>query len=429
MDSSSRTRRSEAVGDRVACTSCSITLVQKPNSLRSPCKNPTVTHDYAGTEEIGRRPFLAATKAMRRLILAGGGHAHLQVLRALAMQRPRNVEIILIAPSQYTLYSGMLPGWMSGHYELSECRIDLRPAAAAAGVHLIVSNVGCMDAWRRRVVLGDRTPLEYDLLSLNVGGESNLSLVESMGDLVMPVRPLTQFVRRWSTVIESVSAQRNFRLIVIGGGAGGVELAFAAAHALRERRKSAEVILVAGAGGLLSGHTPRAASLARRLLAARGVTVLNTLAVGAEEGVVLSSGELLKADCVIAATGNRAPCWLRLSHLALDDHGYVQVNDRHQSVSHADVFAAGDVSSRIDVPLAHSGVHAVRAGRVLAANLLAALSGRELRSYRPRRNSLYLLATGPKHAIASWGVCSAVGYPVWLLKNWIDKRFVSGFAL
>jgi pyridine nucleotide-disulfide oxidoreductase family protein len=365
---------------------------------------------------------------MRRLILAGGGHAHLQVLRALAMQRPRDVEIILIAPSEYSLYSGMLPGWMAGHYRLSECRIDLRPPAAAAGVRLIVSDVGCVDARRRCVALGDGAHLEYDLLSLNVGGESNLSLIETMGDLVLPVRPLTEFVRRWPTVIEAASTQRNFRLIVIGGGAGGVELAFAAAHALGERQISAEVILVAGAGRLLPGHRPRAALLARRLLAARGVTVLNALAVGAQDGVVLSSGELLKADCVIAATGSRAPCWLRLSHLALDEHGYVQVNARHQSVSHANVFAAGDVSSRIDMPLAHSGVHAVRAGRVLAANLFAALSGRALRSYRPRRNSLYLLATGPKHAIASWGPVSAVGYPLWLLKNWIDRRFVSGFA-
>jgi pyridine nucleotide-disulfide oxidoreductase family protein len=365
---------------------------------------------------------------MRRLILAGGGHAHLQVLRALATQRPRDVEIILIAPCEYSLYSGMLPGWMAGHYELSECRIDLRPSAAAAGVRLIVSEVGCVDARRRRVALGDGTLLEYDLLSLNVGGESNLSFVESISSLVLPVRPLTEFVRRWPAVIEAAATQGKFRLIVIGGGAGGVELAFAAAHALSERQISAEVTLVAGAGGLLRSHTPRAASLARRLLASRGVTVFDALAVGVEEGVVLSSGELLKADCVIAATGSRAPCWLRLSHLALDDHGYVQVNARHQSVSHANVFAAGDVCLRIDVPLAHSGVHAVRAGRVIAANLLAALSGGAPRSYRPRRNPLYILATGPKHAIASWGPFSALGYPAWLLKDWIDKRFVSGFA-
>ena len=143
-----------------------------------------------------------------------------------------------------------------------------------------------------------------------------------------------------------------------------------------------------------------------------------------EDGVALSNGELLRADCIIAAVGARAPCWLRLSRLAFDEHGYVSVDATHRSVSHPNVFAVGDVCARVDMMLVRSGVHAVRAGPTLAHNLIASITGRPLVSYRPRKRSLYLLATGSKHAIASWGRFSAAGRWVWRWKDWIDRRFM-----
>jgi len=137
---------------------------------------------------------------------------------------------------------------------------------------------------------------------------------------------------------------------------------------------------------------------------------------------------LLPADCVVAATGARAPRALGLDGLARDASGFIAVDACYRSTSHGNVFAAGDVSARQDIQLARSGVHAVHAGPVLAANLLAALQGGRLQSYRPRRRSLYLLACGPRFAVASWGRWSAQGKWVWYWKDWIDRRFVRRFA-
>lgn len=366
---------------------------------------------------------------MQRLILAGGGHAHLGVMQALARHRPPNTEIMLITPREFATYSGMLPGWMSGHYELSQCRIDLRRLAAAAKVNLVVSSVAGMDAERRVVAVHDANPLEYDFLSLNVGGESDLSLLQAANDLVLPVRPLDTFIERWSQVLEAAARRSDYRLAVVGGGAGGVELAFAATQAFVRRRICAEVTLIAATGGLLPGHAPGVIASAAYWLQRQGVCLRQALAVGTEHGLALSTGELLTADCIIAATGSRAPCWLRVSSLALDDQGFVQVNATHQSISHPDVFATGDVCSRIDMAVAHSGVHAVRSGKVLGRNLIKALSGGTLEPYLPHKRSLYLLATGPRHAISSWGTLSAAGRWVWRLKDWIDRRFVNSFRI
>jgi NADH dehydrogenase FAD-containing subunit len=189
-----------------------------------------------------------------------------------------------------------------------------------------------------------------------------------------------------------------------------------------------QVELVASESGLLDGHAESVKRRVARFFARVNVDVHRQLAAATETGISLSDGTLLPADCVIAATGACAPRWLEQSGLQLDTNGYVAVDAFYRSKSHEDVFAAGDVSARQDVAVGRSGVHAVHAGPVLAANLLAALRGGPMRTYRPRRHSLYLLACGPLHAIASWGPWSAEGAWVWHWKDRIDRGFVRRFA-
>jgi NADH dehydrogenase FAD-containing subunit len=189
------------------------------------------------------------------------------------------------------------------------------------------------------------------------------------------------------------------------------------------------VELVVSESGLLMGHGANAKRRIWRLLASADIPVHRTQGVGAQAGVLLADGTLLAADCVIAATGARAPRWISHSGLKLDENEYVAVDANFRSRSHRDVFAAGDVAARQDVAVARSGVHAVHSGPVLAANLLAELRGGAMQTYRPRRRSLYLLACGPRYAVASWGRWSAEGAWVWRWKDWIDQRFVKGFEV
>lgn len=365
---------------------------------------------------------------MKRLVLIGGGHAHLSVLEALAAQRPGDVEVTLITPSPRQNYSGMLPGWISGHYPLAACQIDLRPLVEATGGRLILESVVGMDAARSCVGLADGRHVHYDWLSIDVGSETETSWLEAMGSKLLPVKPLDQFFMRWPEKLAEAQARGSFHLVVVGAGAAGVEIALAAQYALQGAAVQARVDLIASDSGILKGHNrhvqARVLAYARRA----GVTIHCQRAVGTADGVLLADGQLVTADLVIAATGARAPIWLQLSKLALDAEGYILVDPHHRSVSHANVFAAGDVCARQDAGLARSGVHAVRAGPVLASNLLAVLGSAPLRAYRPRPNSLYLLACGPRYAIASWGRWSAEGTWVWRWKDWIDRRFIRRFA-
>jgi pyridine nucleotide-disulfide oxidoreductase family protein len=365
---------------------------------------------------------------MKRLVLVGGGHAHLSVLRALARSEPAGVEVVLVTPTAHQNYSGMLPGWMAGHYDQAQCRIDLRPLARAAHARMVLDRIVGMDADRRCVGLPDGRRIDYDLLSLDVGSETDFSWLEMAGEKLLPVKPLDDFFEAWPRVLAIAQDKPGYRLVVVGGGAAGVELALAAKHAFKRAAIEGRVDLVVSESGLLIGHAAGVQQRITRFLAGAEVFVHRLKAVGAEEGVMLSDGTLLPADCVIAATGARAPCWLKLSRLMLDENGYIAVDAHHRSVSHPNVFAAGDVCARQDLAMPRSGVHAVHAGPVLAANLLAQLSGGPMATYRPRHRSLYLLACGPKYAIASWGAFSAEGAWVWRWKDWIDRRFIARFS-
>ena len=364
----------------------------------------------------------------KRLVLAGGGHAHLSVLQAFANKRQPGVELVVITPSVYQNYSGMLPGWISGHYTQQDCRIDLTYLVAASGAQLVLDHVVNMDLGKRSVHLSGGRHMVYDLLSLDVGSETNTSGLEGLGAKLLSAKPLDNFFAAWPQVLAEAKTSKDYRLVVVGAGAAGVEIALAARYAFQRMGIEGVVDLVASESGMLQGHSKRAQDRVRRFVERAGLGLHSQRGVGVPDGVMLADDHLLRADRVIAATGARPVEWLKLSGLGLDAEGYVRVDQNHCSVSHPGVLAAGDVCTRQDVRMARSGVHAVHAGPVLADNLLAMLEGRSLRPYMPKKSSLYLMACGPRYAVASWGRWSAEGSWVWRWKDWIDRGFIRRFS-
>ena len=365
---------------------------------------------------------------MKRLILAGGGHAHLHLLKGLAARRWPGVEVWLVTPYLRQIYSGMVPGWMAGHYALDQCAAPLEPLARAAGVRVVQDAVTGIDAARRLIRTAASGDITYDVLSLDTGAQVDNSCLAATGATLLSIRPLEDFVLGWNRLVELARQRGKVRLAVVGGGAAGVELSLAARYRLAREvgGENVQVWLVAGSG-LMPGHSPRIVQRVRQALREHRVVEVLGYAAGSPEGVLLDNGATVAADAVIAATGVRPAAWLAGSGLELAGDGFVAVAEGQQSVSHPEVFAGGDVASRVDAPHAKSGVYAVRAGPVLTANLERAMAGQEPLPYRPQRRTLYLMATGPREAIMSWNGLSACGHWVWRWKDWIDRRFMSQY--
>ena len=373
---------------------------------------------------------------VKDLVLIGGGHTHVAVLRRFGMKPLAGLRLTLVTRDIHTPYSGMLPGYIAGHYDFDECHIDLGPLARFAGARLYHGEVERLDLENRRVHIAGRPPVAFDLLSINTGSRPGTLKIPGAAEHTLPVKPIDTFLDGWERLIQRIRRHKGrFRIAVVGGGAGGVELALATQYHLRtlltehgDDPDRVEHRLLTQGPEILPTHNPGVRARFQRVFDERGIRMLTGHRVTeVREGVVRAEGQPeVAADAILWVTSASAPAWPRASGLAVDDAGFIRVDEHLQSVSHPGIFAAGDVAALSDTR-PKSGVFAVRQGPVLAENLRRAATQRPLKRYRPQKNFLGLISTGDRYAVASRGTFSWEGAWLWRLKDWIDRRFMERF--
>jgi len=368
---------------------------------------------------------------MKRLVLLGGGHAHVKVLADLAEQPLAGWEVHLVSPYRRQIYSGMLPGWVAGHYPLEACAISLDQLAARGAVAFHETAGTSLDLTGQSLECADGSALRYDALSIDTGPMPSLADLPGAAEQTLPVRPIEQFIAAWPAVVERIANQcRRFDLVVLGAGAAGIELAFAIRHRANVEGWSHLFVTVVGSEDWpLPGAPAATRRHALSLLKQRGIQWRGDLrATGFGAGrLEVQHAPAMDFDTCLVVTGASAPSWPAAAGLATDARGFVRVGPTLQSLSHANVFAAGDVAAYAD-PRPKSGVYAVRAGPVLARHLRAFCEGQPLPSWTPQPRALYLISTGDRHALATWGGWSWSGRWVWRWKNRIDRRFMRRFG-
>ncbi len=355
------------------------------------------------------------------LVLLGGGHAHVQVLRSLGMRPLPGARVTVVSREVFTPYSGMLPGHVAGFYRWRDIHIDLGPLARFAGARLIPHAVVGLDVEQRRLDLDGHPSIRYDVLSINSGAVPGVT-----GAAGVPVKPIGRFLPEWRRV--RAAARDGQRVTLIGGGAGGVELAMAMRRALDsgvEIRLLTERLLPAQNDGAL--RRLRSALARHGVVVEEGVTVVSAAPAGDGFRLLTDDGRERDSDYLFWVTGVAAPDWLRDSGLAVDPGGFVRVNEHLRSVSHAAVFAAGDAAALEGQARPKAGVFAVREGPVLAENLRRSVVGGRLLRYRAQSRFLTLMGTADGRAVASRGAWAASGRWAWRWKDWIDRRFMARF--
>lgn len=363
---------------------------------------------------------------IRDLLLIGGGHTHALVLRMWAMKPLPGVRLTLINPDPVAPYTGMLPGLIAGHYTREEILIDLVRLARFAGARLILDRAIGIDREARQVLLAGRPPLPYDLASLDIGITSDLPNLPGFAENTFSAKPLGAYARAWEAFVTRALAAP--RIVVIGGGVGGVELAMASAHRLRHAGAAPSVTLVDRGPVLVPLLSAQSRAGLAAALEAEGVQVLTAVTpVRAEpQAVLLADGRSLQSDFTLTVAGSRPQPWLSETGLALHD-GYVTV-DAHLRSSDPLIFASGDCAHLSHAPRPKAGVYAVRAAPVLLANLRASLTGEPLQAFTPQKDYLKLISLGRQSALADkWGI--RVGGPwLWRIKDRIDRKFMTKFA-
>jgi selenide,water dikinase len=379
----------------------------------------------------------AQTPILKDIVLVGAGHSHVGVLRMFGMNPMPGVRLTLITRQVHTPYSGMLPGMIAGLYAPDEAHIDTGPLTRFAGARLYQSEVIGLDLAARQVICRDRPPVPYDILSINIGSTPSARQIPGVAEHAIPVKPIDGFIARFEAARARVlEARGRARIGVVGGGAGGVELLLSLHRRLTRDVAAAgfdpsglAFTLITASDELLPTFPARMRRRFTEILRERciGVVAGGAATEVRADAVLVEGNGPVALDEVFWTTRAAPAAWLADTGLALDDEGFVRVGDTLQSVSHPDVFAAGDIASIDGHAPPKSGVYAVRSGPPLAGNLRRILQGRPLARYKPQREALYLISTGERYALGARNGLTVEGAWVWTLKDFIDRRFMAKF--
>ncbi|MDE4172845.1 selenide, water dikinase SelD [Phaeobacter sp. PT47_59] len=365
-------------------------------------------------------PRLPQTKDV---VLIGGGHAHALVLLKWGMRPLPGARLTLINPGPTAPYSGMLPGFVAGHYDRADLDIDLVRLARFAGARLVLGSAIGLDPVARTVQISGRPDIAFDVASVDVGITSEMPDLAGFQDHAVPAKPLGVFAQKWAAFREGDGPAR---ISVIGGGVAGAELVLAMAHALRVRDRLAQATLI-DSGEVLGTASDGIRGRLRRAFAEQGVTLIENARVARihPDRIELDSGREILSDFTTGAAGARPHDWLADS--GLDHHeGFLTVSDTLQTSDPA-VFAAGDCAHLAYAPRPKAGVYAVRQAPILLHNLRAAATGDPMRSYRPQKDYLKLISMGQKEALGERFGTLFAGKYVWRWKDRIDQSFMEQF--
>jgi len=366
----------------------------------------------------------------KRLVLVGGGHAHLTVLLKLAEYVQRGHRITLIGPSPYHYYSGMGPGLLSGIYRPQDVRFHVKKMAEDRGATFLQDKVIKIDPGQRILGLGSGNSLTYDVVSFNTGSDVPVNgLVAQPEENIVPVKPVFNLLQAQRFILSALR-EKQMNFIVVGGGPAGVEVTANLWRLLKENGGKATIKLIAGQK-LLGSLPEKVRTLAFSSLAGRGIMVIegNRVKEVAGNQILMADGSSHPFDVAFMALGVRPSRLFRDSGIPTGPDGGLLVNSFLQSMAHPEMLGGGDCVSFAEQPLAKVGVYAVRQNPILLHNLLAALEGNEMKRFVPQREYMLIFNMGNGRGILWKKKFVWEGRLAFLLKDYIDRKFMRKFQV
>jgi NADH dehydrogenase FAD-containing subunit len=322
----------------------------------------------------------------------------------------------------------MGPGVLSGIYKPQEVRFRVKQMVEDPGGSFVLGKVVRVDPTDRRLFLESGDEIAYDVVSFNVGSHVPVDpMLEE--ENVLTVKPIENLLKARQLILDMATGGKP-KLVVVGGGPSGLEICGNVWRLVREQGSAAQITLLAGSR-LLSGFPEKARRLAMDSLTSRGIEVLESLHVRRIKvgSALLQDGRQYPFDLILLAWGISPSELFRQSKLPTGKDGGLLVNEHLQSVGYPEIFGGGDCISFQEQPLDKVGVHAVRQNPILYHNLLAALEGGKLQRFRPSEVYLLIFNLGDGRAIYSRKGRVWAGRLAFILKNYLDKKFMRKFQV
>lgn len=364
---------------------------------------------------------------MDRLILVGGGHAHLYVIQNLKRAIKAQIEVVLISADEKQYYSGMASGVLEGYYTASDMCIDLPRFCQHYNVRFIHATVCAVDFVADQIIYNRHEILTYKYLSFNTGSEMHSEQLTS-GFMIKPLSNIQTIIDHMKLITEQVTSNSKLRISVVGTGAAGIEMGLAAKNRLEKSNVEVDVTFINARDDLLKGFPQNASSRLAHILERQPNIIImrHEKAVGIEQHLLnLTSGRQIESDVVLIATGIKGSAFYKNSGFKTDAQGFMVVHPTMQSIDASNVFGAGDcVSVLTESVVPKNGVYAIKQAKVLLINIENKILNQDLVSYKPQNKYLAIIALKKGQAQLIYGNFTWIGKTPFLLKQWIDLRYM-----
>jgi len=369
---------------------------------------------------------------MKRILIIGGGYSGTEIIRQLVLRGVKGIEVELISANRY--FENTIAGTevISEKLRAEDLRYDLRLLSDYWGFSLTVGRVTKINL-EEKVVKLENGERDYDVLVVASGSAPNFYDVKGF-DLALPSYRLFDF-EQINRSLKRFNKDRP-RVIVVGAGYVGLEVAAEIMDFFKSSGRKVEVIVVEKTGYVLPGFNNEAARrMALEALSSRGISF--NLGKGvkriAEGKVVLGDGSELQSDLTIWSGGVKG------SELALNTVGaslhnsYIDVDKKLLIKGRLDAFAIGDVAYvEIGGSLAQKMAgEALEQAVTTARNIISIIGGQkpsvEHKINYPVDFPKVLLSLGEGKALLIFGPqYASLGSTEYFLKRRIDVEEMMG---
>ena len=365
------------------------------------------------------------------LVLLGAGHSNIEVLKNFGTKPIDGLRLTVISNSYFSTYSGMLPGYLQGIYDWNEINIDLVKLCRVYGHRLIISNVIKIDTKNNLVFLENRPSINYDFLSINLGIKTDSSKIKGAEKNCLKLKPISSIRENFDKLLEFNKVNKNNDIVIIGAGAAGFEVALALDENLKRKNIKNNVILLSKNSSVLNKFNKKAEFIAKNTLKKCNIKFLNCaeVIVVTSNYVLLKDGRKVFCKLPILATNSGPLGLLKKSDLPLTKNGSILIESNLLVSGYNNIFSSGDISEIKGYSIPKSGVFAVKQGKILVKNIRKLYLQKKLSQYKPQKNFLSIIGLQNHRALAIKSMFSIKGKLIWIIKKYIDKKFIEKYTL
>jgi len=364
----------------------------------------------------------------KRLVLVGGGHAHMMSLANLDTFVEKGHSVTVIGPSAHHYYSGMGPGMLGKTYTAGEIRFATQQVVEQKGGTFVLDRVVRVHADKKIIDMESGQEIPYDVVSFNAGSYVPEMGIKGNRQNVYAVKPIEK-LREARERIRLILSQQSISIGVVGGGPSSAEIAGNVWRLARDPGKNDAIITIFAGKAFMKNFPQGVRQRALQSLRARNIKILEGDRVDrVEDGtLILEDGKSAKMDFIFLAIGVKPSPIFSASGIPVGPDGGLLVNRYLQSKEYPDMFGGGDCICFHDQPLDKVGVYAVRQNPVLLNNLMARLEGGKLQHFDPGGDYLLIINLGDGTGILRKKWLTFGGRLAFIVKDYIDRRFMKTF--